>query len=38
MENIVLDSAIAKKRQHNSNSDSYASLKTTTDFYENDDS
>jgi hypothetical protein len=37
MENIVLDGAIAKKRKHNSDTDSYASLKTTKDFYENND-
>jgi hypothetical protein len=36
--NIVLDGGIAKKRQHNSDSDSFASLKTTAEFYENDDS
>jgi hypothetical protein len=36
--NIVLDGGLARKRQHNSNSDSYASLKTTAEFYENDDS
>jgi hypothetical protein len=37
-ENIVLDGGLAKKRQHNSDTDSYASLKTTAEFYENDDS
>jgi hypothetical protein len=38
MENIVLDGGLARKRQHNSDTDSYASIKTTADFYENDDS
>jgi hypothetical protein len=37
MENIVLDGAIAKKRQHNSDTDSYASIKTTRDFYSKKD-
>jgi hypothetical protein len=35
--NIVLDGDIPRKRQHNSDSDSYASLKTTAEFYENND-
>jgi hypothetical protein len=37
-ENTVLDGGLAKRRQHNSDTDSYASLKTTAEFYENDDS
>jgi hypothetical protein len=35
--NIVLDGDIPRKRKHNSETDSYASLKTTRDFYSKKD-